>query len=168
MTEIQNSFCLINLTGEMHLSNSKKSPTMDDYIRSNMGEGEVIGKEVIINSEKAYEASLEGSGLDKETVEKVLQHDKQFITSFTRVTGEVATKHFEDNSELEAVVSSAAVDPLHSHTVRVQKMHEPVEGKPQYGLVQVHSAFGMDESTSEEFKKVSRSISKNIRAIAES
>lgn len=140
---------------------------MASLIKENLGEVEVIGKEAIVNSEKAYEASLEGSGLDNETVQKVLAHDKRFITAFTHVTGELATKHFEDNEELEAFVSSASVDPLHSHTVRVQKVHEPVEGKPQYGLVQVHSAFGMDEGASEEFKKVSRSISKNIRAIAD-
>ncbi len=139
---------------------------MADIIKANLGNVELVGKEVIINSEKAYAASLEGSGLDHDTVKQVMDHDKQFITAFTHVTGEIAEKQFTDNEEIEAVISSASVDQLNSHTVRIQKIHEPVEGKPQYGLVQVHSAFGMNGDTSEEFKKISRMISKNIKAIA--
>lgn len=148
------------------MSISKKTAAMAEIIKANLGEVEVVGKEAIVNSEKAYEASLEGTGLDHDTVKKVMDHDKRFITAFTHVTGELAEKHFSENEEIEAIISSASVDQLNSHTVRVQKVHEPVEGKPQYGLVQVHSAFGMDGETSEEFKKVSRSISKSIKAIA--
>jgi hypothetical protein len=149
------------------MSLSKRNITLADLIRPKVSAPEKIGTEVSFNTgPEAYAAVFEENGITVETAQKVLELDKRFITSLTFIGGELAEEQFKADDEVEAISLSAAIDDNHVHTVRIQKVHEPVEGKPQYGLVQVHSAFRMDTDTSEEFKKVSRAISKNVRAIA--
>lgn len=148
------------------MSLTKKTQSIADLIKAKTSAAEISGNEAIVNAEGAYSDSLEAAGIDYETVQKVLEHDKRFIVAATHVAGNIAEEQFSSNEEVGSVILTAGIDEHHAHTVRVQKMHEPVEGKPSYGLVQVHSAFGMNEESSEEFRKVTKAISKNIKALA--
>jgi len=148
------------------MSISKKNLALVTLIGSSMDAMVVTGNEGTINT-SSYGASLESRGLSLEVAKEYLQHDKEFIVALTATAGEKAVEAFTENKDLEALIVSAAIDEDHAHTVRIQKIHEPIEGKPQHGLVQIHSGFAMNAETSEEFKKISKTISKNIKAICD-
>lgn len=150
------------------MSLSKAAQKMADAIRESMDEGVVTGDELLINAPGALEKSLEGSGITKEQYDGVIEHHTKFVTALAGTVGEVGIEKMSENAEVNNVVINVPVSDHAGHTARIARCHEPVEGKPQYGHIQVHSAFQMDENTSSEFKKVVRSIGKRAKEAFES
>lgn len=147
---------------------SKKTSAMAEKIMASLDEGKVVGDELYITGAGALEQSLEDAGIPLDMYNKAVEHNSRFATALAHAGGNVAIERMSDNAEINSVVVATPLNETHGHTARIARCHEPVEGKPQYGHVQVHTSFSMDETTSNEFRGVVRTIGKNAKAAFES
>lgn len=150
------------------MSLNKATQKMADAIRESADKGVITGDELLINAPGALEKSLEDSGISKEQYDGVLNHHTRFVSALAAATGEIGLERMSENADIKNVVVAVPVNENVAHTARMARCHEPTEGKPHYGHMQIHTAFEMDEATSSEFKKVVRSVGKRAKEAFES